>query len=90
MAHYLGLELATEHIRGSVVDEGLDVIFTAAVEFDTDLPEFQTRGGLFTAPGDVYTTSVEMWLKALGESLYIPGDSADALQTCCFRSSRSE
>jgi xylulokinase len=67
MAHYLGLELATEHIRASVVDEGLDVIFTAAVEFDTDLPEFQTRGGLFTAPGDVYTTSVEMWLKALGK-----------------------
>ncbi|KAG9084281.1 hypothetical protein FS749_005347 [Ceratobasidium sp. UAMH 11750] len=65
MAHYLGLELATEHIRASVVDEGLDVVFTAAVEFDTDLPEFQTRGGLFTAPGDVYTTSVEMWLKAL-------------------------
>ncbi|KAG9119734.1 hypothetical protein FRC07_005094 [Ceratobasidium sp. 392] len=65
MAHYLGLELATEHFRASVVDEGLDVVFAAAVEFDTDLPEFQTRGGLFTAPGDVYTTSVEMWLKAL-------------------------
>lgn len=67
MAHYLGLELATEHIRASVVDDGLDVIFTTAVEFDTELPEFQTRGGLFTAPGDVCTTSVEMWLKALGE-----------------------
>ncbi|KAF8740438.1 xylulokinase, partial [Rhizoctonia solani] len=65
MAHYLGLELATEHVRATVVDEGLDIVFSAAVEFDTDLPEFQTRGGLFTAPGDVCTTSVEMWLKAL-------------------------
>ncbi|QRV95912.1 FGGY-family carbohydrate kinase [Ceratobasidium sp. AG-Ba] len=65
MAHYLGLELATENIRACVVDEALDVVHTCMVEFDTDLPEFQTRGGLFTAPGDVYTTSVEMWLKAL-------------------------
>ncbi|KAL5638729.1 hypothetical protein ACGC1H_003178 [Rhizoctonia solani] len=65
MAHYLGLELATEHVRATVVDEVLDVIFTAAVEFDTDLAEFQTRGGLFTAPGDVCTTSVEMWLKGI-------------------------
>ncbi|CAE6429088.1 unnamed protein product [Rhizoctonia solani] len=65
MAHYLGLELATEHVRATVVDEGLDVVFSAAVEFDTDLAEFQTRGGLFTAPGDVCTTSVEMWLKGL-------------------------
>ncbi|KAG8727728.1 hypothetical protein FRC11_012596 [Ceratobasidium sp. 423] len=65
MAHYLGLELGTEHVRATVVDEGLDVVFSAAVEFDTDLAEFQTRGGLFTAPGDVCTTSVEMWLKAL-------------------------
>ncbi|KAF8756664.1 Actin-like ATPase protein [Rhizoctonia solani] len=52
MAHYLGLELATEHVRATVVDEGLDIVFSAAVEFDTDLPEFQTRGGLFTAPGE--------------------------------------
>ncbi|KAG8751529.1 hypothetical protein FRC12_012402 [Ceratobasidium sp. 428] len=65
MAHYLGLELSTEYLRACVLDEVLDVIHTACVEFDTDMPEFQTRGGLFTAPGDVYTTSVEMWLKAL-------------------------
>ncbi|CAE6463276.1 unnamed protein product [Rhizoctonia solani] len=65
MAHYLGFELATELMRATVVDEGLDVVYSAAVEFDTDLAEFQTRGGLFTAPGDVCTTSVEMWLKAL-------------------------
>lgn len=71
MAHYLGIELATEHVRATVIDEGLDVVFSAAVEFDTDLAEFQTRGGLFTAPGDVCTTSVEMWLKALGESFLL-------------------
>ncbi|CAE6443521.1 unnamed protein product [Rhizoctonia solani] len=65
MAHYLGIELATEHLRATVVDEGLDVVFSTEVGFDTDLAEFQTRGGLFTAPGDVCTTSVEMWLKAL-------------------------
>ncbi|KAB5589053.1 hypothetical protein CTheo_7505 [Ceratobasidium theobromae] len=45
MAHYLRLELGTENIRGTVVDEGLDVVFSVTIEFDTELSEFQTRGG---------------------------------------------
>lgn len=26
-----------------------------------------TRGGLFSTPGDAYTTPVDMWVKAMGE-----------------------
>ena len=28
----------------------------------------RTQGGIFTTPGDAYTTPVEMWLKAFGAS----------------------
>jgi len=28
----------------------------------------RTQGGIFTTPGEAYTTPVEMWLKSLGEN----------------------
>lgn len=28
---------------------------------------YRTQGGIFTTPGDAYTTPVEMWVKAFGE-----------------------
>jgi hypothetical protein len=28
----------------------------------------RTQGGIFTTPGEAYTTPVEMWLKGLGKS----------------------
>lgn len=30
-------------------------------------PLDRTRGGLFSTPGDAYTTPVDMWVKAMGE-----------------------
>ncbi|TDL15765.1 actin-like ATPase domain-containing protein [Rickenella mellea] len=64
-AHFLGIELATDQLRAAVVDDALDLIGVACVDFDTDLPEFQTQGGIFTTPGDAYTTPIDMWVKAL-------------------------
>lgn len=82
-AHFLGIELATDQLRASVVDEQLDLVGVECVDFDSELPEFQyvfalvltdvelifrcrTHGGIFTTPGDAYTTPVEMWIKAIG------------------------
>ena len=31
--------------------------------------DIRTQGGIFTTPGDAYTTPVEMWIKGLGESM---------------------
>ncbi|KAJ6632189.1 hypothetical protein B0H10DRAFT_7060 [Mycena sp. CBHHK59/15] len=64
-ALFLGLELATDQLRASLVDESLDLVGVECVDFDTELPEYQTQGGIFTTPGDAYTTPVEMWIKAL-------------------------
>jgi hypothetical protein len=30
--------------------------------------DLRTQGGIFTTPGDAYTTPVDMWVKALGTS----------------------
>ncbi|KAJ7101412.1 hypothetical protein B0H15DRAFT_769804 [Mycena belliarum] len=64
-ALFLGLELAVDQLRASLVDESLDLQGVECVDFDTELSEYQTQGGIFTTPGDAYTTPVEMWIKAL-------------------------
>ncbi|KAI0049120.1 D-xylulose kinase [Auriscalpium vulgare] len=64
-ALFLGLELATDQLRATLVDENLDLVGVEAVDFDTELSEYQTSGGIFTTPGDAYTTPVDMWVKAL-------------------------
>ncbi|THH15411.1 hypothetical protein EW146_g5050 [Bondarzewia mesenterica] len=64
-ALFLGLELATDQLRASIVDENLELVGVEAVDFDSELPEYQTQGGIFTTPGDAYTTPVDMWVKAL-------------------------
>ena len=90
-AFFLGLELATDQLRASIVDESLELVGVECVDFDNDIPEYQfvtplarwccvlhlahysvsrTQGGIFTTPGDAYTTPVEMWVKALGMSLF--------------------
>ncbi|KAJ7727262.1 D-xylulose kinase [Mycena metata] len=62
---FLGIELAVDQLRASLVDESLDLVGVECVDFDTELSEYQTQGGIFTTPGDAYTTPVEMWIKAL-------------------------
>ncbi|KZT66507.1 actin-like ATPase domain-containing protein [Daedalea quercina L-15889] len=63
-AFFLGVELATDQLRASIVDENLELVGVEHVDFDTELLEYQTHGGIFTTPGDAYTTPVEMWIKA--------------------------
>ncbi|KAF9267014.1 actin-like ATPase domain-containing protein [Marasmius fiardii PR-910] len=62
---FLGLELAVDQLRATVVDENLELVGVECVDFDTEMPEYQTTGGIFTSPGEAYTTPVEMWIKAL-------------------------
>ncbi|KAN0078018.1 hypothetical protein V8E55_010075 [Tylopilus felleus] len=62
---FLGLELATDQLRASIVDESLELVGVECVDFDSELSEYQTQGGIFTTPGDAYTTPIDMWVKAL-------------------------
>lgn len=40
-ALFLGLELATDQLRASIVDENLELVGVEAVDFDVELPEYQ-------------------------------------------------
>jgi xylulokinase len=40
-AHFLGLELATDQLRATIVDENLELVGVEAVDFDTELSEYQ-------------------------------------------------
>ncbi|KAG6827864.1 hypothetical protein H0H92_010162 [Tricholoma furcatifolium] len=64
-ALFLGLELATDQLRATIVDESLELVGVECVDFDTEVSEYQTQGGIFTNPGEAYTTPVEMWIKGL-------------------------
>lgn len=41
LAHFLGLELSTEQLRAVIVDEELNYVANEAIDFDTDLTEYQ-------------------------------------------------
>ena len=38
---FLGLELATDQLRASIVDENLELVGVESVDFDTELAEYQ-------------------------------------------------
>ena len=38
---FLGFELATDQLRASVVDENLELVGVEAVDFDTEISEYQ-------------------------------------------------
>lgn len=40
-ALFLGLELATDQLRASIVDENLELVGVEIVDFDSELPEYQ-------------------------------------------------
>jgi len=44
---FLGLELATDQLRASLVDENLELVGVESVDFDTELSEYQCVCSLF-------------------------------------------
>ncbi|KAJ3010758.1 hypothetical protein NUW54_g2380 [Trametes sanguinea] len=38
---FLGLELATDQLRASLLDENLELVGVEMVDFDTEIPEYQ-------------------------------------------------
>lgn len=47
---FLGLELATDQLRASIVDESLELVGVEAVDFDTELSEYQCVVSLSLSP----------------------------------------
>jgi xylulokinase len=63
---FLGLDASTQSLKATFVDERLDIVFEESVVFDSDLPQYQTRGGVQRAKDALSVTSpVLMWVEAL-------------------------
>ncbi|XP_053266105.1 xylulose kinase isoform X5 [Podarcis raffonei] len=63
---YLGWDFSTQQLKVIAVDEQLRVIHEDSVNFDKDLPEFGTQGGVHVHSDRLTVTSpVLMWVKAL-------------------------
>lgn len=65
--NYLGFDFSTQQVKAIVVNDALEVLQEAAVQFDNDLPEYRTHGGVHVR-GDqdcTVTAPTIMWVKAL-------------------------
>jgi len=62
--HYIGFDFSTQQVKAVVVNNCLEVIAEEHVNFDKDLPEFRTHGGVHIN-GTRVTAPTVMWVKAL-------------------------
>ncbi|XP_032092880.1 xylulose kinase isoform X2 [Thamnophis elegans] len=63
---FLGWDFSTQQLKVIAVDERLRVIYEDVINFDKDLPEFGTQGGVYIHDDRLSVSSpVLMWIKAL-------------------------
>ncbi|KAK2854586.1 hypothetical protein Q7C36_006455 [Tachysurus vachellii] len=63
---YLGFDFSTQQLKVVAIDGNLQVTHQSNVQFDGNLPEFRTHGGVHIHENGVTVTSpVLMWVKAL-------------------------
>lgn len=63
---FLGLDSSTQSLKATLIDERLTVVAEQQVQFDADLPEFSTQGGVQRgADGLTVTSPTIMWVAAM-------------------------
>ncbi|XP_011504993.1 PREDICTED: xylulose kinase-like [Ceratosolen solmsi marchali] len=64
---FLGFDFSTQQLKAVVVDYDLNVLHETSVQYDNDLPEFRTYGGVLQTKDEpnVITVPTHMWVKAL-------------------------
>ncbi|KAG8238984.1 hypothetical protein J437_LFUL005041 [Ladona fulva] len=63
---YLGLDFSTQKLKAVVLNDELQSVTEAHVQFDSDLPEFRTHGGVVQKKSSKeVTVPTIMWVKAL-------------------------
>ena len=61
---YLSLDLSTQTLKAMVVNDSLKILKESVINFDRDLPEFGTNGGVHQQNLEA-TSPVQMWVKAI-------------------------
>ncbi len=63
---YLGLDSSTQGLKASVIDDDLKLVYEKAINFDKDLPQFNTKGGAHQhEDGLTVTAPAIMWVAAV-------------------------
>ncbi|SCU79195.1 LAMI_0A07712g1_1 [Lachancea mirantina] len=63
--YYLGFDLSTQQLKCLVIDQKLKLIHSETVEFDQDLPHYNTHKGVYIREDGSIECPVEMWLEAV-------------------------
>lgn len=66
--YYLGFDLSTQQLKCLAIDDQLNIVTTAAIEFDKDFPHYNTRKGVYIKDEGVIDAPVAMWLEAIDHS----------------------
>ncbi|KAH8347069.1 hypothetical protein KR059_004728 [Drosophila kikkawai] len=63
---FLGFDLSTQKLKAILLNSCLEVVASAEVKFDSDLPEFRTVGGANPGPNkNEFFVQPVMWVKAM-------------------------
>ncbi|KAM1120143.1 hypothetical protein ACFX2J_044054 [Malus domestica] len=66
-SYFLGFDSSTQSLKATVLDSNLNVVTTELVQFDTDLPHYKTKDGVYRDPsvnGRIVSPTL-MWVEAL-------------------------
>lgn len=61
----MGLDLSTQQLKAVLVTSSLKVVHEAKVDFDADLPYYDTKHGVLSPAPSVVNAPVLMWIEAL-------------------------
>lgn len=63
---FLGLDLSTQQLKAVIIAEDGSVVHETAVNFDRDIPHYETKNGAIHGAGRGEVTSpVAMWVEAM-------------------------
>ncbi|XP_077296795.1 xylulose kinase-like isoform X2 [Arctopsyche grandis] len=62
---YLGFDWSTQTLKAVIVNDDLQILQEAEVQYDSDLPEFRTHGGILRGEQGEVVAPPFMWVKAL-------------------------
>ncbi|KAI8337471.1 hypothetical protein BC941DRAFT_334879, partial [Chlamydoabsidia padenii] len=65
MKYYLGLDLSTQQLKCTLIDQTHTIVFEDAVNFGRDLPHYNTQNGTISHGNDVVTSPTLMWVEAM-------------------------
>lgn len=66
-ALFLGFDSSTQSLKATVLDSNLNIVATELIHFDSELPHFKTKDGVFRDPSDdgrIVSPTI-MWVEAL-------------------------